>query len=266
MIKAYYQLNEQPFSRSIKTSDLFVTANVQQAYNRLDYIIQNKKFAVLTGDSGVGKTTVIRKLAEKIDVNRHFVLYISDSSLTPRNFYTETLCKLGITPRFYRGDAKRQLQKAFLNMAAENKNPVVIVDESHLLDKSMLEEVRFLLNMQMDSYSPLSLIIVGQSELKEQLKLQVNSAIVQRIDLKCHITPFDNIETMNYINHQVKISGVEHEIFTKSAIKIIHDYTGGIARKINKLCLLSLQAGASQDQKLIDDHLIRDVINIEFEW
>lgn len=265
MIQSFYQCNQLPFSRNINTNKLYLTDSLRQNINRLEHIIKNRLFAVLTGDPGVGKTTTIRSLAEKIDANHYLVLYISDSALTPRNFYVETLYKIGITPRFYRGDAKRQLQKAFLSMANEKKKPLVIVDEGHLLDRHMLEEVRFLLNMQMDSYSPLSLIMVGQSEFKGTLKLQINSAINQRIDLNCHINPFEYEETTGYIKHHLKVAGIEHELFTQSAIKSIHEYTGGVARKINKLCILSLYAGVNKQQKLIDDHLIRDVISVEYD-
>ena len=90
------------------------------------------------------------------------VIYLSDSKLTPRWFYKGILDQLGIESRFYRGDAKRQLQKEVevLRMV-QKKKVVVILDEAHLLEKETIEEFRFLLNYRFDSMSPVGLILVG---------------------------------------------------------------------------------------------------------
>jgi len=81
--------------------------------------------------------------------------------------------QLGFESKFYRGDAKRQLHREIeLMRGIQHLQPVVVVDESHLLDREMLEEVRFLLNMKMDAESPMALILVGQSELWDRLQLQ----------------------------------------------------------------------------------------------
>lgn len=115
-------------------------------------------------------------------------MYISDSALTPRNFYWEILNQLGCECKFYRSDAKRQLNKEIMNLIDIHKKiPVIITDEAHLLTREMLEEIRFLLNYRMDSYNPMSLILVGQSELRDTLKKQIYEAIYQRIDLRYHL-------------------------------------------------------------------------------
>lgn len=194
------------------------------------------------------------------------MLYISDSALTPRNFYWEALHELGYQPKFYRGDAKRQLQKALAELADnEKKTPVVIVDEAHLLSREMLEEIRFLLNLRMDSYSALSLILVGQSELRETLKLQVNKAIAQRVDLRFHLEPLSREETGAYITRHLAAVKAPGEIFTQAAAGVLHEYCEGIPRKVNKVAVACLMAATAHNQKLIDDRLVREVIEIEFE-
>ena len=193
-------------------------------------------------------------------------MYLSDSALTPRNFYWEALHQLGCVPKFYRGDAKRQLQKALAEMTDNQKIcPVVIVDEAHLLSREMLEEIRFLLNLQMDSYSALSLILTGQTELRETLKLQVNEAISQRVDIRYHLLALSKEETAAYITRHLAAVKAPGEIFTQAAIGIIHEYCGGIPRKVNKVATSCLMAAVGQNQKLIDDHLVRIVIESEFE-
>jgi len=128
------------------------------------------------------------------------MLYLADSKLTPRHFYKGLLEKLGCEAKFYRGDAKRQLHREIeLMKGIHHLKPVVVVDEAHLLDREMLEEVRFLLNFQMDSLSPMALILVGQNELLDRLKLQAYSAIRQRIDLQCRLQHLDRAQVGEYI-------------------------------------------------------------------
>lgn len=102
---------------------------------------------MVTGDCGTGKTTTVRLFKASLDPGMFMVMYLADSKLTPRHFYKGLLEQLGCESKFYRGDAKRQLHREIkLMRGIQHLQPVVAVDEAHLLDKEMLEEVRFLLN------------------------------------------------------------------------------------------------------------------------
>jgi len=129
----------------------------------------------------------------------------------------------------------------------------------------MLEEIRFLLNLGMDSYSALSLILVGQTELRETLKLQVNKAIWQRVDIRFHLPALTKEETTAYIAKHLAAVKAPGEIFTQAAGGVIHEYCEGVLRKVNKVATACLMAAPGQNQKLIDDHLVRVVIESEFE-
>lgn len=266
MFEAFFGFTGAPFSRDIAVTQLLETESGKELQGRLNYVARTRAFGLFTGDAGTGKTTAIRKFSQGLDPNLYRVLYLSDSALTPRNFYWETLHELGYEPKFYRSDAKRQLQKALaLLMDTERKCPVLIVDEAHLLSREMLEEIRFLLNLRMDSHSALSLILVGQTELRETLKLQVNKAIWQRVDMRFHLPALSKEETTLYITRHLAAVKAPGEIFTPAAIGVIHEYCEGIPRKVNKLATACLMAATGQNQKLVDDHLVRVVIESEFE-
>jgi type II secretory pathway predicted ATPase ExeA len=143
MFEGFYGFNRTPFSRDIPTDQLFQSHRIEETLGRLEYAAERQQFIVVTGDCGTGKTTTIRRFKDILDNTKFMVMYLADSKLTPRHFYKGLLEQLGCEAKFYRGDAKRQLHKEIELMKGIHKlQPVVIVDEAHLLDREMLEEVR----------------------------------------------------------------------------------------------------------------------------
>lgn len=264
MFESFYGLSHTPFSRDIPTDQLYPSLMLEETLGRLEYAAQRQLFTVVTGDCGTGKTTTIRKFSEKLNPANFKILYLSDSKLTPRHFYKGMLEQLGCEAKFYRGDAKRQLHREIeLMRGIHHLHPVVVVDESHLLDREMLEEVRFLLNFKMDAQSPMALILVGQSELWDRLQLQAYAAIRQRIDLQCKLPHFDRAQVTEYMNRHLAYAGANHDIFSDGAIDEIYRFSTGAARLINKVCTHCLLYGAQNNHRIIDDHMVKRVIQGE---
>lgn len=264
MFETFYELSRSPFSRDIPTQELYAADSLEETLGRLEYAAKRQWFAVVTGDSGTGKTTTIRRFADILDPTQFTVLYLSDSKLTPRHFYKGLLEQLGCESKFYRGDAKRQLHREIeLMRGIQQLQPVVVVDEAHLLDREMLEEVRFLLNFKMDAQSPMALILVGQNELWDRLVLQRYAAIRQRIDLQCKLPHYDRAGTGAYIQKHMAYAGAERDIFTDGAMDDIYRYSSGTARLINKVCTHCLIYGSQNKHRIIDDHMVKRVIEGE---
>lgn len=264
MFESFYGFSRTPFSRDIPTDCLYDSLLMQEVVGRLEYVAQRQLFMVITGASGIGKTTVIRKFSDQLDSSAYKLLYLADSKLTPRHFYKGLLEQLGCESRFYRGAAKRQLHHQIeLMRGLHHQHPIVVIDEAHLLDREMLEEVRFLLNFRMDAMSPMALILTGQTELWDRLQLQTYAAIRQRVDLQYRLAHFDQSQVTEYIQSHLTYAGTDHAVFTDAAIAEIHLFSSGAARLINKLCTICLMHGAQHGRRVIDDHMVKLVIQAE---
>ncbi len=264
MFEGFYGFTETPFSRTIPTAKLYRGNDSDELIERLKYAARRQLFAVMTGDSGTGKTTTLRRFNDELQSSQFRVLYLSDSRMTPRTFYKGILEQLGFESKHYRGEAKRQLHKEIEIMkGVHGVMPVVIVDEAHLLDREMLEEIRFLLNFKMDSQSPMALILAGQSELWEKLKLQSYAAIRQRIDVQCAVGHMDRHQTTAYIQTHLAFAGCDKDIFTEAAVDDIFKFSSGISRLVNKACTSSLIYGAQNRKSIIDDRMVGLVVDYE---
>ena len=264
MYESFFDMSHTPFTNSIPTSALYISQEMQEALGRLCYAAKNQLFAVVTADVGIGKSTLIRKLRDTLPKDEYLVLYLSDSQLTPRWFYNGLLLQLGAETKFQRGDAKLSLHTQLEYIyEAKHQKVVTIVDEAHLLRRDTLEEIRFMLNCRMDSMNPMALILVGQNELWDKLVKSVYAAIRQRIDLKCVLPPLDLAQVTEYMQAHLRYAEGQQDIFTEQAIAEIHNYSAGSSRAVNKLCTHCLLSAAQQGKKLIDDHLVRKVIETE---
>lgn len=256
MYKSFYGMTQMPFSRNIPPECLYESRSMSDALGRLAYVADRQLFAVVTADAGCGKSTLIRKFASCLPRDSYIFLYLSDSKLTPRLLYRGLLNQLGLEARFYRGEAKRQLQKEIeIIRGVHNQRVVCVLDEAHLLEKETIEEFRFLLNYRYDSESPMALILVGQSELwDDKLRLKRYAAVRQRIDINCVLPHLDRAESEKYIQSHLTYSGVkDRELFSRRAVDEIFRISSGIPRLINRVCEKALMYGSQQELRIIDD-------------
>jgi len=264
MYENFFEMKHTPFVNAIPVEALYLSEKHKEILGRLGYVAQGNRFAVVTASVGVGKSTLIRKFAQNLSPEKFTVLYLSDSQLTPRWFYKGLLDQLGIEAKFYRGDAKRQLQKHLkLIREVHHRNVLVVIDEAHLLDRETFEEVRFVLNTEMDSSSPMALVLVGQNELWDKLRMQLYAAIRGRIDIKCELPGMDRAELAAYMKTHLSYAGGKDEIFTDAALDELHRYSSGAARAVNKAATHCLMYAAQRAKKLIDDTMVKTVIEAE---
>ena len=265
MYENFFEMKATPFVRNVPTERLYRSAQIDDAIGRLRYTADKQKFATVMAEPGCGKSTLIRMFVSELPRDKYLALYLSDSKLTPRWLYSGLLNQMGLEPRFYRGDSKRDLQKELETVwTAQGRRVVCILDEAHLLEKETLEEFRFLLNMEYDSVSNLALILVGQKELWEKkLRLQAYAAIRQRIDISIILGRLDRSEVGKYIRSHLDYAGYMGDLFTSDAEEEIYRVSGGIPRMINRICEKTLLYAYQQKKRMLDGHMVRYVADHE---
>ena len=182
-----------------------------------------------------------------------------------RWLYAGLLGQPGLEPKFFSGDSKRLLRKEIAAVCTEQKKKAICVpDEARLPGKYMLEELRFLLNHEFDSGSPMSLVLVGQTELGEQkLRLQAYAAIRQRIDMNIVPGRPDRAGTGKCIAAHPAYSGAGKEPFAGGAEDEVYKISAGIPGMINRVCEKTLMYACRQQKRLADERMVRFVADHE---
>lgn len=259
---SFFGLKDMPFSREIDTKQCFASHSHQEATARLEFAVLHRHTCMITGEAGMGKTTVVRSLLNSLDSSRYRSEYICDSALSPKLFYREVLDRFGVSPAMRSTEVKRQYQTLMLTLYEQDKKiPVLVLDEAHRFSEVMLQELRFLLNFRADSMSPLALILVGQTSLRTILKVRHMEAIDQRIQMRCQMNPMLEPEMRQYIVHQTQVAGSETELFSEEAMRAIYQFSLGVPRRVNSLCCQSMLDAYIQRNKIVSEVHVQRAVN-----
>jgi general secretion pathway protein A len=258
---SHFGLRALPFSKETASASLYATASHQELLARLQFVIRQRSFGLVTGEAGSGKSTAIRALYDLLDRTVNPVLYIADSSLTPKAFYREVLEQFGLQVPFHARQVRRRYEEEILEAyRRDGRQPVLVLDEAHLLSEPMLQEIRFLTNFHMDSVAPLSLLLVGQPELRGKLRLRAFEAVVQRIQVRYHLSSLTETEVVGYIEHQLRQVGAERPIFAEQAVQSIAVHSRGVPRQVNNLCTACLWDACARGQSFVEEPNVQRVL------
>lgn len=242
--------------------DLYApTGAHNEAVARIGWCVEEEALGVVTGEVGAGKTVAARAALAGLDGSRHTIIYIGNPAVGARGLYAAIITALGGTPRFHKASLIPQAQEA---LAAERdergKRVIVVCDEAHLLDHDQLEELRLLLNSEMDSRSPFACLLVGQPTLRRRIKLGTFAALDQRIALRYAMPGMTLEETGHYISHHLGIAGRTDTLFGDDAIDLIHQVSRGLPRAVNNLAVQSLIAAYAGKRNIVDEASARAAV------
>jgi general secretion pathway protein A len=266
MYEQYYGFAEKPFSLTPDPKYLYRSESHANAFELLQYAIERREgFVVITGDIGTGKTTLCRALLEKID-RKTFTALLLNPFLSEEDLLRAILQDLGVVSRGEPWQGARQPSKQelvntlhdfLLTLVPLGARAVLIIDEAQNLPLPILEQIRILSNFETDKEKLLQIFLVGQLNLIPLLRSPELRQLDQRVSIRYQLKPLTEEEVGAYISHRLAIaSAARSVVFTPNALKVVHDYSGGIPRVINMLCDRALLGGYMAQTTRIDEDLV----------
>ncbi len=229
--ETYWGFKEAPFENSPNPKFLYLLPGYEEALTRLVYAVEHRKgAAMLTGEYGCGKTTVARAMLQRLEPHRYEVGLLVNPSWNATDFLRELLYQMGVdTPETSKFELMHMLNDLFYKNFRAGRDNVIVVDEAQLIeDDAILEELRLLLNFQLDERFLVTLLLIGTPELRDKIRRMPH--LDQRITIRCHLNRLDYEHTASYIAHRVRTAGQPRRLFTDKAVKLIFALTHGIPR------------------------------------
>jgi type II secretory pathway predicted ATPase ExeA len=257
MYKAFYGLKERPFGKTPDPRFLYLAPQYEEAMARLQYAVEEREIAVLTGDIGCGKTTLSRALMDQNE--RDQVILIVNPRLTPTQLLRELALRLDLQPAHYRADLVDQISDRLLELNQEGRGAVLIVDEAQLIPgKPTFDEIRLLSNFQLDDANLVAILLIGQPELRQRLKHPAYAALRQRVGMWYHLDSLNPQETEAYVRFRLEVAGADGDVFAPGALAAIHQHSRGIPRLINNLCTNALLTAFGKEERPVSAATVRE--------
>lgn len=252
MFEEFFGLRSKPFGKTPDPSFLYESRQHREALARLEYAVEEKELALLVGDIGSGKTTLSRALIDRVGEGRPVILLINPR-LTPTQLLRAVAKGLGIEPARFRHEMLDQIHTRLFELHEEGREPVLMIDEAQLIPtKATFDEIRLLTNFQLDDQNLLSVVLIGQPELADRLERSAYAPLRQRIGMRYALGPLSVEETIEYIEHRIRVAGGSTNPFTGDAMREMHALSGGIPRIINTLATTALLDAFGEDETRVE--------------
>jgi len=257
MFATHFKLKDQPFLEHMPPERLQKDDRFSQGLARLKYFAEAGTIALLTGQTGVGKSSLLRLFCKSLNRTHYQIVYLYITHVKATSLLKLIVRGMGEVPAW----GKENLFLQIIEKARKSDlTTILIVDEGHLTDSDALIDLRLLASADLENDAPIKLILTGQETLWQQLKRTVHADLIHRISVKYHVPPLGREETGAYIDFQMRGVGGTNKIFHKEAKELIHDYTGGIPRQINNVATACLLNAASRDLQRINAQLVTDTM------
>jgi general secretion pathway protein A len=263
MYQQFYGLRELPFELTPNPKYLFLTPQHREALSTLVYgLSSGKGVTALIGEAGTGKTTLLHAALQSEHCRHVSCVYLMNPTLTRAEFIEILSAQFHLSAHAGRSKAGllHELDAVLRERRARGQHTALMIDEAQSLSNELLEEIRLLANTETAQEKLLSLVLAGQPELRDRLNETELRQLKQRVTLRCEITPFTLPETAAYIASRIRTAGGEAaKLFTREAVMLIHERSGGIARIVSVMCDNALLTGFGMGRHPVDYGMVLEV-------
>ena len=238
-----------------------------QALAYMEYAIMNRDgFLVITGEPGLGKTTLVKKLLSGMDENI-IVAKLFQTHLDEVELLQAILVEFGINPfQAKKVELLNMLNHFLIDSYTQGKHILLIIDDAQNLNKRTLEELTMLSGVETQKEKILHIILVGQPELNIIIEDPDMEQLSQRIGLRYNLRALTEPETKEYVIHRLKVAGsTGKKLFIDEIFQTIFEYSGGIPRLINTVCNTALTVAYAEERKSINKKGFNTAVN-ELQW
>ncbi len=259
MYQEYWNLTELPFESVPDPRFFYSSADHQRALLQMFYAINTRMgAAVLTGDTGCGKTVVSRMLIHELSSDRYKIALMNRPDLAPEDFLRDMLEQLGVEDQS-NGKLQRALEVQTVKSANAGKYTVVIVDDADAIaDDNTLGELQSLFSFQRNGRFFLTLLLIGQAGFKD--RITGIESLGQQVARQYHLAPFKREETHAYVQTRLKKAGADRSLFDEDALDALYQASNGVPRDINNICDVALLLGFDAKVKTVGEELIEKAV------
>jgi general secretion pathway protein A len=265
MYEEFFHLSKAPFSMTPDPEFLFLAPTHREALAGLIFtVLARRGTAVLTGEVGTGKTTLLRKLIQSVSAEKVQFCSIFSTNVSPSEFFELILIGFGL-PLTAESKAQRLLRFWEFLMACdeEGKTPVLLVDEAHKMSAELLEEVRLLMNFETAERKLLQVVLAGQIELRDLLRRDDLRQLRQRVSVRLDIVPLQPAEVEQYMRHRWHQGGGNGNFpFNSEAVDLVARSSQGIPRVMNAICDIALLRAYTSETASIGAETVRDALGV----
>lgn len=261
MFLEYYNLLEQPFGVTPDTRFLYLNHMYREALASLWYgIKEGRGFMVLVAQPGMGKTTLLFQLLQRLRSSSARTVFLFQTCCTSLDLIRYLLQDLDIRPAPDLASMHQQLNEALVREARAGRQFVFVIDEAQNLSESVLETIRLLSDFETPQGKLMQIILAGQPQLIRTLIKPEMLQLRQRISVTTSLDPLGPEEVSQYVTHRLGVAGYQGAtLFTRGAFELIARESHGIPRNINNLCFGALSAGLALRRKQIDREIVEEV-------
>ncbi len=257
MFTTFFKMTKQPFAQRIPSNQILTDERMTQAMARLNYMAQNGTMALISGPTGVGKSTLIKLFIASLPQKQYLPVYIHFTHLKSSCLFKLIVSKLGESPKH----TKEKVFLQIMNKADKTSQTIIlIIDEAHHLEPAAIIDLRLLISSALDEKPPLKIILSGQEDIVEKLKRSSFTDFVHRISVYCPLKPLTLLETQSYIDFQIQYAGASPKIFDEEVKTAIHQYANGVPQHINNIATALLLAASIQKLQKMNLQLLNQTM------